>query len=110
MKTHFSKYHGYTFIAFINPIKEIQLDGSLSLGVPVEKLLFMICDNYDGKIFNISKSCSSKLGLRSDQILKNQSSLDLELKVGALSPALDITKLRELQGKYGSASGSQGVY
>ena len=102
VKNHYSKHHGFTFIAFINKIKDIQMDGSLSMGVPVENLMFLLCDNIDGKVYNVSKSCASVLGIKKEYLL-NSSQMDFELRLGQIAPVLDIPRIKELAYKYNSA-------
>lgn len=61
--------------------------------------MFLLCDNIEGKIYNVSKNCSNKLGITKEFIGKNQASLDFDLKVGSLSPTIDIVRIKEFASK-----------
>ncbi|CDW71672.1 UNKNOWN [Stylonychia lemnae] len=96
VKNHFSNTYGYTFIAFFNEIPELQLDGSTSIGIPTSNLMFMLCDNQDGRIYNVCKNSAKYLGIKKHYLIQNSSYLDFEIRIGQISPYLDINNFKDI--------------
>ena len=44
--------------------------------------MFLLCDNNEGKIFNICETTAKTLGLKWEYLLPNSSYIDQELKIG----------------------------
>eukprot|EP00347_Sterkiella_histriomuscorum_P019049 403343159 len=95
VRSHFSNNHGYTFIGFLSEVQEISLDGHSSIGIKTKDLMFMLCDNQEGRVYNVCKNTAKYLGIKKHYLIENSSYLDFEIRAGQISPYLDITQLRD---------------
>lgn len=101
VRFHYQKEHEFTFVCFVHFMKDIQISRSSGSGRHrTTDVLFFICDDHDGRIYDISESCSKQLGLSVD-VLYNH---DIENKVSNFTiedicPTLSFKKLKQLRGE-----------
>ncbi len=57
IKYHFSMIYDHTFVTFFQAVKDLKIWNDASTDLNKAKVMFMLCDNEDGKILGYSKMC-----------------------------------------------------
>ncbi|TNV87499.1 hypothetical protein FGO68_gene6494 [Halteria grandinella] len=99
VRFHYSRDHEFTFVLFASFMQEIQIQRTAGTGRhKVDEVLFFLCDDQDGRIIDISESCSKQLGL-SMQVLHNSDleTVQTNLTVEDICPTLSFKKLKQLR-------------
>ncbi|CDW75534.1 pas domain s-box family protein [Stylonychia lemnae] len=71
IRYHYSQEYDHCFVAFIQKIDDLQIWNSSQMGRKLNKIMFLLADNIDGKIFAFSKTCTKYLGIK-NSFLKGQ--------------------------------------
>ena len=67
VRFHYQKDHEFTFVCFVHFMKEIQISKASGTGRHrTTDVLFFLCDDHEGRIFDLSESCSKQLGFSVD--------------------------------------------
>jgi len=74
-KFHFSKVHGYSFLSIISPVQEMK-PFSNYLRYSTSQLLFIITDDDEGQITDLSESCKHLINLRIETLTNQDLMID----------------------------------
>ena len=99
VRFHYSREYEFTFVLFASFMQDIQIQKTPGTGRhKVEEVLFFLCDDSDGRLIDISESCSKQLGL-SMQVLHNSEldTMNTDLTIGDICPSLSLKRLKELR-------------
>eukprot|EP00347_Sterkiella_histriomuscorum_P021637 403333287 len=94
IKTLYSDTHGQSMIGFFNPIKEMHLDSQI-INQPIDQLIFLLCDNINGKIYDVCQNAKKQLKIKRKYLLKNQQFFDKNLQISDILSELDIPTLNQ---------------
>ena len=98
VRFHYSKDYEFTFICFLTFMQEIQVQKNAAKH-KVDDVLFFLCDDLDGRIYDVSESCARQLALNV-QYLHSQEldTMYSNMTIEDICPALSFRKIKELRG------------